>query len=239
MTVFISDLHLDPRRPAITALFLDFLTGLASGESLFILGDLFEAWIGDDEDDPHYQHILQHLRSTTERGVAIAVMHGNRDFLLGEGFARATGCALLKDPTRIELAGEPVLLMHGDTLCIDDQEYQQFRALVRNPDWQAEFLAKPLLERRQIAAHLRETSRQRTGEKDMNIMDVNSRAVADAMQAHGVRRLIHGHTHRPAIHDFDLDGHSVQRIVLGDWYEQGSVLTCVGGQYRLSTLPLS
>jgi UDP-2,3-diacylglucosamine hydrolase len=165
-------------------------------------------------------------------------MHGNRDFLLGEGFARATGCTLLTDPTVIELGGEPTLLMHGDTLCTDDTEYQQFRALVRNPAWQQQFLARPITERRAIAANLRETSRQRTGDKAAYIMDVNSRAVDAALRAHGVQRLIHGHTHRPAVHALDIDGQPAQRIVLGDWYEQGSVLRCDADGLHLETLPL-
>ena len=151
----------------------------------------------------------------------------------------ATGCTLLSDPTVIELNGEPTLLMHGDTLCTDDTEYQQFRALVRNPAWQQQFLARPIAERRTIAANLRETSRQRTGEKAAYIMDVNPQAVEATLRTHGVCRLIHGHTHRPAVHDLNIDGKPVRRIVLGDWYEQGSVLRCDGDGLHLETLPLS
>ena len=240
-TLFISDLHLDTRRPAVTDLFLDFLAGLepARCAGLYVLGDLFEAWIGDDNDDAHDLRVIASLRDTTARGIPVRVMHGNRDFLLGEGFAHATGCTLLADPTVIELDGEPTLLMHGDTLCTDDTEYQQFRALVRNPAWQQQFLAKPIAERRAIAANLRETSRQRTGEKAAYIMDVNPQAVEATLRAHGVRRLIHGHTHRPAVHDLSIDGEPAQRIVLGDWYEQGSVLRCDAGGLRLETLPLA
>ena len=239
-TLFISDLHLDARRPAVTSLFLKFLTDLDTGAcaGLYILGDLFEAWIGDDSDDIHDQRILTALHDTTARGISIWVMHGNRDFLLGDGFAHATGCTLLADPTLIELNGEQTLLMHGDTLCTDDHEYQQFRTLVRNPAWQQQFLTKSLTERRMIAANLRETSRQRTGEKAAEIMDVNSEAVESTLRAYGVRRLIHGHTHRPAMHTLVIDNMPAQRIVLGDWYEQGSVLRCDADGLHLDTLPL-
>lgn len=239
-TLFISDLHLDARRPAVTRLFLDFLAELDPQHcaGLYILGDLFEAWIGDDDDDAHNQQILAGLRATTERGVPISVMHGNRDFLIGAGFAQKTGCTLLADPTLIDLDGTPTLLMHGDTLCTDDHEYLQFRQMVRNPDWQRQFLAKPLAERRQIAANLRETSRQRTGEKQAEIMDVSQLTVLETLQQHGVTHLIHGHTHRPAIHQLTLGGQPAQRIVLGDWYEQGSLLRSENGTLRLINLPL-
>jgi UDP-2,3-diacylglucosamine hydrolase len=239
-TLFISDLHLDAERPAVTRLFLDFLAGLDPQQctGLYILGDLFEAWIGDDDDNAHYQQVLAGLRATTARGLPIWVMHGNRDFLLGEDFARATGCTLLADPALIDLGGIPTLLMHGDTLCTDDHEYLQFRQMVRNPDWQRQFLAKPLAERRQIAANLRETSRQRTGEKQAEIMDVNQLSVLGTLQQHGVMRLIHGHTHRPAVHNLTLGGQPAQRIVLGDWYEQGSLLRSENGSLKLIDLPL-
>lgn len=239
-TLFISDLHLDARRPAITALFLDFLAGLDSADcaTLYILGDLFEAWVGDDSDDAHDRRAVAALRAVTERGIPVQIMHGNRDFLLGDVFARASGCTLLADPAVIELGGDKILLMHGDTLCTDDHEYQQFRALVRNPAWQQQFLAKPLAERRAIAANLRETSRQRTGEKAAEIMDVNSRTVEETLRTHGVRCLVHGHTHRPAVHNLTVDGEPAQRIVLGDWYEQGSVLRCNKHQLSLETLTL-
>ncbi len=240
-TFFISDLHLDAHRPAITELFLTFLAGLDTSTSaaVYILGDLFEAWIGDDSDDVHDQRVLAALRVTTEPGIPIRVMHGNRDFLLGEGFAHATGCSLLDDPTLIDLNGVATLLMHGDTLCTDDTEYQQFRSVVRNPVWQQQFLAKPITERRAIAANLRETSRQRTGEKTAEIMDVNAQAVATLLREYQTPRLIHGHTHRPAVHDLLIDGAPTQRIVLGDWYEQGSVLRCDASGLHLETLPLS
>ncbi len=239
-TLFISDLHLDARRPAVTRLFLDFLAKLDPQQcaGLYILGDLFEAWIGDDDDNAHYQQVLAGLRATTARGLPISVMHGNRDFLIGEGFAQVTGCTLLADPTLIDLGGIPTLLLHGDTLCTDDHEYLQFRQMVRNPDWQRQFLTKPLEERRQIAARMRETSRQRTGEKQAEIMDVSQLTVLETLQQYGVTRLIHGHTHRPAVHNLTLGGQPAQRIVLGDWYEQGSLLRCENGSLNLINLPL-
>lgn len=240
-TLFISDLHLDARRPAITELFLAFLAGLdpADCANLYILGDLFEAWIGDDSDDAHDLRVQTALRATTDRGIPIFVMHGNRDFLLGDAFAKTTGCILLADPTLIELNGAPTLLMHGDTLCTDDVEYQQFRSMVRNPTWQQQLLNKPIAERRAIAANMRETSRQRAGEKSAEIMDVNADAVEAILREFQLPRLIHGHTHRPAVHNLIIDGITTQRIVLGDWYEQGSVLRCDDDGIQLKALPLA
>lgn len=239
-TAFISDLHLDPERPAITELFLDFLAGpVRSGDALYILGDLFEAWVGDDDDAPALQPVLEGLAACTNAGLPVFVMTGNRDFLLGEGFAARTGCRLLPDPSVVDLYGEPTLLMHGDALCTDDLEYQQFRHLVRDAGWQRQFLAKPLVERRRMAAGLRETSRQRTARKALEIMDVNQDAVLSALHEHRVRRLIHGHTHRPATHELTVDGTAATRIVLGDWYEQGSVLWCDPTGCRLQALALN
>jgi UDP-2,3-diacylglucosamine hydrolase len=163
-------------------------------------------------------------------------MHGNRDFLLGDGFATRSGVHLLPDSTVIELFGTPTLLLHGDTLCTDDQAYQDFRAMVRDEGWQRDFLARPIQERQAIARQLRETSQQATRQKAEYITDVNTGSVADCMRAAGVRRLIHGHTHRPAVHDFVLDGQPARRIVLGDWYEQGSLLRCDAQGCRLETL---
>ena len=236
-TLFISDLHLDPARPAITALFLRFLAGPArQAEALYILGDLFEAWVGDDDDQPEYGRVTEALRAVADRGVSIGVMHGNRDFLMGENFSARTGCRLLTDPTVIDLGGVPTLLLHGDTLCTDDTQYQSLRATVRDPRWQRAFLARPLEERRRLAADLRETSREHTARKDEAIMDVNARAVTRAFREHGVQRMIHGHTHRPGVHTLTVDGVRVERIVLGDWYEQGSVLWCTPQGVKLTTL---
>jgi len=225
-TLFISDLHLDDTRPQITDLFARFLAREARGaDALYILGDLFESWIGDDEDATLATRVADALRGLRDGDVPIYFMHGNRDFLLGANYAERTGMTLLADPTIIDLHGERTLLMHGDTLCTDDLDYQKFRTLVRNPAWQTQFLAKPLAERRVFAAQARGESRKQTAMKPAEIMDVNQNAVASAMRTHDVRRLIHGHTHRPATHRFDLDGQAAERIVLGDWYEQSSVLT--------------
>lgn len=225
-TLFISDLHLDDARPQITDLFVRFLADEARGaDALYILGDLFESWIGDDDEAPLPSRVAQALRALRDNGVPTWFIHGNRDFLLGADYAGRAGMTLLSDPTVLELQGEPTLLMHGDTLCTDDIEYQKFRTLVRNPAWQQQFLAKPLAERRAFAAQARGESRKQTATKASEIMDVNQWAVEATMRKLGVRRLIHGHTHRPATHRFDLDGKAAERIVLGDWHKHGSVLS--------------
>jgi UDP-2,3-diacylglucosamine hydrolase len=226
-TLFISDLHLDPERPAITELFLDFLGNRAiRSEALYILGDLFEAWIGDDDTGPMNQAVCHGLKACATAGTPVFVMHGNRDFLLGNVFAERCGCTLLEDPACIELYGTATLLMHGDTLCTDDTGYMSFRDTVRNPHWQQALLSKPLDERRHMAQEMRASSREQTRGKAESIMDVNRDAVDRVMTENHVQRLIHGHTHRPAIHDLNVAGHPAQRLVLGDWYEQGSVLVC-------------
>ncbi|MEA5444552.1 UDP-2,3-diacylglucosamine diphosphatase [Gammaproteobacteria bacterium AB-CW1] len=238
-TLFISDLHLFPSRPEITGLFLDFLDGEArEAESLYILGDLFEAWIGDDAMPPHDQEVVAGMKALSDSGVPCYFMRGNRDFLVGDDFARASGFEILPDPTVIDLHGEPVLLMHGDSLCVDDHDYMAFQELVRSEAWQQDFLSKPVAERIEFAKRARAESMARGQEKSMEIMDVNKQAVEEAMKEAGVRRFIHGHTHRPAIHDIEVDGQPAQRIVLGDWYEQGSVLRVSDGQYDLQTIPL-
>jgi len=239
-TLFISDLHLDPDRPAITALFLAFLEQRATGaDALYILGDLFEAWIGDDDDSPMNRAVASGLQACATAGTPVFVMHGNRDFLMGQRFAAQAGVTLLEDPACIDLYGIPTLLMHGDLLCTDDTEYLAFRDMVRSTRWQAELLSKPLAERRRIAAELREQSREQTGGKPEAIMDVNRQAVLDTMRGHGVQRLIHGHTHRPAIHELNVAGQPAQRIVLGDWYAQGSVLECGPAGCELQSLPVA
>jgi len=225
-TLFISDLHLDESRPQIVDLFLRFLRAEArSATSLYILGDLFESWIGDDDDGPLSAVIAEGLLGLSGSGVRIYFMHGNRDFLLGAEYAARAGMSLLSDPTIIELGGERTLLMHGDTLCTDAVEYQKFRMMVRDPRWQQRFLAQTLSERRAFAEQARGESRRHTAMKTAEIMDVNQHAVIAAMRSHGVHRLIHGHTHRPATHRLDIGGKVAERIVLGDWYEQSSVLT--------------
>ena len=239
-TLFISDLHLDEGRPQITQLFLDFLQTRASGsDALYILGDLFEAWIGDDDQSTMNTGVCRVLSECAASGTPVFVMHGNRDFLLGEQFARQGNCTLLQDPARIDIYGTPTLLMHGDLLCTDDTEYQAFREMVRNPQWQAGFLNKPLEERRAIALEMRALSQQKTGGKAESIMDVNAAAVVNVMTEYRVPRLIHGHTHRPAIHDLLINGRPAQRIVLGDWYEQGSVLECRPEGCRLQRLAIA
>jgi len=238
-TLFISDLHLDAERPQITDLFERFLREEArSAQSLYILGDLFESWVGDDDDSDTALRVQAALRELVDAGVDVAFLHGNRDFLVGKDFSERTGVRLLDDPTLIELAGERTLLMHGDTLCLGDVAYQKIRRQLRDPAWQAAFLAQPLAARRAFAAQAREQSRAHTSSMSMEIMDVTPAAVIDAMTAHGVRRLIHGHTHRPARHRLELPQGSGERIVLGDWYEQGSVLRVDGDAIELAALEL-
>jgi UDP-2,3-diacylglucosamine hydrolase len=237
-TLFISDLHLDPEHPEITSQALAFLDAEARGaEALYILGDLFEAWIGDDDPEPEKQRIVVALQRLSDDGVPCYFMRGNRDFLIGERFAAASGCTLLEDPTVIELHGTRVILMHGDTLCTDDHEYQALRKMVRNPGWQAAVLARPLAERTELARQLREKSAASMAGKPEEIMDVNQDAVIAAMREHGIYTLLHGHTHRPAIHRFGADGRDAVRIVLGDWHTQGSVLAWDETGYVLRTLP--
>lgn len=235
-TLFISDLHLAPTRPSSTELFIDFLkTQAGYSEALYILGDLFEYWIGDDA-AAHIGHrdIIQALRRLTDGGTPTHFMPGNRDFLIGEHFSLETGCVLLPDRSVVELYGEPVLLMHGDRLCTDDNAHQQFRALVDQPSWRRDFLAKSIEERIRLATDARAQSELNKSLLAMEIMDVNQNAVESVMRDFGVQTLIHGHTHRPAIHHFRLDGAAVRRIVLGDWYEHSSVLRYSPGQAALS-----
>lgn len=238
-TLFISDLHLDPVRPAITELFLDFLAGEArTAEALYILGDLFEAWLGDDDPDPHHARVAEALHGVSESGTPVYFMVGNRDFLLGEDYARRAGMTILEEPKTLDLHGTPTVILHGDVLCTDDTAYQAFRAMVRDPAWQQDFLSRPLEERRALAGQAREESQKRGQSISMDIMDVNQGAVADMFRKQAVPRMIHGHTHRPAIHKPNVDGQPRERIVLGDWYEQGSVLR-VTEDVDLATLPLA
>jgi len=236
--LFVSDVHLDAGAPQATEQFLDFLAGEASGaEALYILGDLFEAWVGDDDQEPANDRVCRALRVLTAGGVACFALHGNRDFLLGSGFSARSGCRLLNDPVIAELDGERVLLTHGDALCTDDHAYQELRSIVRAPAWQRRFLALPRSSRELLADEARAGSRRHTARTVPDIMDVNAAAVAAAFRATRVRRMIHGHTHRPGVHDLELDGAPVQRIVLGAWYEQGSFLRYERGSYQLRALP--
>ena len=224
-TLFISDLHLDESRPHIVELFTNFLEQDARcADALYILGDLFESWIGDDDDSALSLRVATATKGLRDSGVPVYFMHGNRDFLISVDYAARAGMTLLADPIIVELTGERTLLMHGDTLCTDDVDYQKFRTLVRDPKWQAQFLAKSLAERRAFAAQARGESRKHTAAAKPEIMDVNPAAVEAVMREYGVRRLIHGHTHRPATHCLNLDGQVAERVVLGDWYEQSSVL---------------
>jgi len=243
-TLFISDLHLDAERPDITALFLDFLASEArAAEALYILGDLFEAWVGDDDSSPLIDAVRAGLRDLIAAGVPVYFLRGNRDFLVGAKFAADTGAQLLADPCLITLHGEPTLLMHGDLLCSDDLAYQTFRRQVRDPAWQENFLAQPLAARQAFAAQARAASQQhQDGLKASNaleaITDVSADTVTETLTRYGVIRLIHGHTHRPAIHSLRSGGHSAQRIVLGDWYTQGSVLRASADGFDLAMLAL-
>lgn len=220
-TLFIADLHLTPERPGAAASFRSFLEQRAvHADALYLLGDLFEAWVGDDDlVSPFNAAIAVALKQVSDAGVPVYFLPGNRDFLVGPGLARAAGFSLLQDPTRVDLYGTPTLLAHGDTWCTDDAPYQAFRAQVREPAWRATFLDKPLAERHAIVAALRERSEQAKADKRPDIMDVNPVAVAEAFRHHGVSRIIHGHTHRPARHEHLIDDRSRERWVLPDWYD--------------------
>jgi UDP-2,3-diacylglucosamine hydrolase len=235
--LFVSDVHLDASAPAAIEQFLGFLdTHAKNAEALYILGDLFEVWVGDDDSDADKKVVAAALRALTTRGVACFILHGNRDFLLGRGFCDETGCRLLPDPVVAEFDGERVLLAHGDALCVDDHSYQELRSVVRTAPWQRRFLALPLSDRELLANQARAGSREHTSRTIPKIMDVNSDAVAQAFRVAEVRRMIHGHTHRPGIHDTVIDGAPTQRIVLGAWYEQGSYLVYERGTYELREL---
>ncbi len=239
-SLFISDLHLAPERPATVALFLDFLGRQArEAEALYILGDLFDAWIGDDDDEPPYPASRAALRDLTTSGTRCAILPGNRDFLLGRRFLADTGCELLADPTRIDLYGTPTLLMHGDLLCTDDRAYQRFRRVIRNPIVKRLFLWRGLERRRALAQDYRRRSMAAIAGKSLTIMDVNPDAVLEALRRQGASRLIHGHTHRPGDHALSLDGQPAQRLVLAEWREdQGEALLVSPGGWRRLALGL-
>jgi UDP-2,3-diacylglucosamine hydrolase len=223
--IFISDLHIDASRPAITEQFLSFLaTEARDADALYILGDLFESWIGDDAADLAQAAAIAGIRALTAAGVPCFVMHGNRDFLLAGQFCSMSGAELLPDPLIVTLYGEPVLVMHGDALCTDDLAYQRLRATVRDADWQRQFLALPVAARRALAGAARVGSQAHTAAVEYAITDVNADSVALALRSAGTATLLHGHTHRPAIHALEIDGRACTRIVLGDWYDQGSLL---------------
>jgi UDP-2,3-diacylglucosamine hydrolase len=227
-TLFISDLHLAPERPRILAQFFRFLEGPArEADALYVLGDLFEHWLGDDNrDDPLNGTVAEAFAKLAAAGPAVYFMHGNRDVLVGEEFARRAGAQLLPDPTTIDVHGTPTLLMHGDTLCTDDVEYLKFRAYAHHPANQARFLGQPLDARRAEMEALRVRNINAKQGKTAEIMDVNAAAVEQALREARYPRLIHGHTHRPAKHLHNVDGHVCERWVLADWYENGTYLRC-------------
>jgi len=229
-SLFISDLHLSGERPETSDQFFRFIDEEARrAGALYILGDLFEYWVGDDEltgrdGDPLAAEVVRALRKLSDDGVKVALMHGNRDFLLNSGFCTLTGAALLADPTVVELGKSPTLLMHGDTLCTDDHDYQHWRRTARSAEWQQSFLSKSLPERHTEILKMREKSKEVIAAKPADIMDVNAGAVKDAFRRHRVKRLIHGHTHRPARHELEVDGARCERWVLPDWYGPGGYL---------------
>ena len=238
-TWFISDLHLDAKRPQMVQAFMQFLGGVnGQADALYILGDLFEYWIGDDiVDSPAGQIVkplLGGLKQLSDNGTTLYFTHGNRDFLVGERFSEMTGCTLLPEKHIIDLNGTPTLVMHGDTLCTDDVEYQELRKIFYDTERREQFLALGFEDRVAEANRIRQISQEKMQHKSEEIMDVNQQAVEAAMLEAGVTQLIHGHTHRPAIHEFELNGQSAKRVVLGDWYEQVSCLKVSDGQFDLN-----
>ncbi|MFC1685152.1 UDP-2,3-diacylglucosamine diphosphatase [Pseudomonadota bacterium] len=229
-SLFISDLHLSREQPATVKLFLGFLQNRApQADALYILGDFFDTWVGDDDTSPPIPEVITSLRRLTDSGTPVFLQHGNRDFLLGDGFMAATGCTLLPDLSVVELGGIPTLLMHGDLLCTDDLDYQRARAWLRSDAFLDDFLSHSVAERIAIAANYRQQSGEATSLKAEGIMYVNQASVEKYMAEQGAQRLIHGHTHRPGIHDFQLNGTAVQRIVLSEWHEQHGALLSICG----------
>ena len=237
-TLFISDLHIDADSPEIGAQFLTFLaTEARSADSLYILGDLFESWIGDDDPNPHYADMKSAIRELVDTGVPVFFMHGNRDFMIGDEFAAETGVTILPDPYVLEIYGESLLLSHGDACCTDDLEYQAVRKMTRDPQWQAMMLQKSVEERLAFAAQARAASMAHGGSINEEISDVNAIAIETAMIDARVNTMLHGHTHRPAVHQIMVDGKPGKRIVLGDWYEQGSLVRWDENGPVLSSIP--
>lgn len=237
-TLFISDLHLEASQPEIGEQFLSFLhLDAREAEALYILGDLFEVWLGDDDPNPYHGEMKSAMRELTDAGIPVFFMHGNRDFMIGEVFAAETGVSIVADPTVINLYGRDVLICHGDALCTDDVHYQRVRAMTRDPEWQAGMLAKSIEERIALAIQARQESIARGESMSDEIMDVNQDAVAATLREHGVDTMLHGHTHRPAVHEVDLGDRTAKRIVLGDWYQQGSVVRWDENGPRLESMP--
>lgn len=238
--LFISDLHLEANRPDITRTLQQFLAANhGQCTDLYILGDLFEVWIGDDEDSPLAEVVATALHQFSAGGSNVYLMHGNRDFLLGPDYAARCGATLIHEPCTIESPAGTLLLLHGDTLCTDDIDYQQFRAMVRAPAWQQEFLARPLADRRAFADQARQRSRSATAHKAMDIMDVNQKAVLDLLRDNTQVTLLHGHTHRPDVHQITLEsGTTVTRLVLGSWEQQAWYAVSENAGIRLQQFPL-
>ncbi len=235
---FASDLHLDPATPEIAARFRRFLAGPVRGaRSLYLLGDLFEAWIGDDDPEPAHREVIAAIAAVAASGTLVYVMRGNRDFLIGERFCAESGAMLLDDPVIATIAGTRVLLSHGDGLCIDDGAYQRLRALVRDPGVRQGFARLPLASRRRLALEARAGSREHLATASGYITDVNQSAVEALMRGAGVKLLVHGHTHRPAVHQFEVDGMAGTRIVLGDWHASSKVLHWNAAGWRLEPYP--
>ncbi|VXC03482.1 UDP-2,3-diacylglucosamine pyrophosphatase [Pseudomonas sp. 8AS] len=240
MILLISDLHLEEQRPDLSRAFLHFLqTRARAAEALYILGDFFEVWIGDDGMTPFQHEIARALRQLRDSGTQIFLMHGNRDFLIGKAFCREAGCTLLQDPSVVRFNGEPVLLMHGDSLCTQDAAYMKLRRWLRHPLTLFILRHLPLATRHKLARKLRSESRAQTSMKASEIVDVTPDEVPRIMAEHGVRTLIHGHTHRPAVHELQVDGQAARRIVLGDWDKQGWALQVDTSGYRQAPFPLA
>ncbi len=237
-TLFISDLHLEPGSSALEDVLLRFLSGPArKATALYLLGDIFEYWLGDDASLPRYQSACDALAQVSAAGVPLYFMHGNRDFMVGNEFAQTTGAKLLPESLVVDLHGTPALLLHGDSLCTDDVEHQRFRALALDPANQARLRALPIAQRENMAVALRMHSKEKKSYAPQDIMDVNQGAVESALRSNGVEQMIHGHTHRPAIHEWELDGAKVKRIVLPDWHNgRGGLLVCDSGGCRLEEL---
>jgi len=223
-TYFISDLHLERIESPITNILTAFLDDLNQNDSLYILGDLFESWIGDDNVSELSQYISDRLLMLSERDISVAIMHGNRDFLIGEDFCKASSIELINDPRIIEIDTKKVMLTHGDELCTDDNEYQAFRSVVRNPLWQKDFLNFPISKREKIAGEAKDASKDSKDNKAMEIMDVNTDAVLKAFNDHDIEIMIHGHTHRPNIHKVSNEGKNLTRYVLGDWSKNSAII---------------
>ncbi|MEZ8096686.1 UDP-2,3-diacylglucosamine diphosphatase [Photobacterium swingsii] len=235
-TLFIADLHLSADRQDITDCFLQFMANeTANIDALYVLGDLFEMWIGDDDNSPFHQQIKHAFKQLTDSGIPCFFIHGNRDFLIGKRFSEETGVQLLAEHTVIDLYGTPTLILHGDTLCIQDVDYQRYRKKVHNRFIQWLFMRLPLSRRLKIGTKIRGSSSENNQRKDLDIMDVDGKAVIDMLQAYHVNQMIHGHTHRPDVHQINMNGQQATRIVLGDWYDHGSVLVVTPECSQLQT----